>query len=87
MGQTLKSDGTFTYGKWQKETNKGEWWVAEGQPQVAMDFADDEADIDLDWKVNLGGDVIILLGNTERNKTGDQIRVQRVDELPVKSSE
>ena len=80
----FEGDGTFTYGKWQEETNSGEWWVGENSKQIAMDFNDDEEDIDLDWKVNLGGDVIILLGNTDRNKTGDQIQVKKVKELPVK---
>ena len=36
----------------------------------------------MDWKVKLGGDVIIWMGNANINQTGDQIRMQKIQELP-----
>ncbi len=78
----FKADGTFTYGKYQEQTNKGNWWLLEKPKRLAMDFDDDKENIDLDWKINTGVDVFILLGNTNRNKTGDQIQVKRTEAKP-----
>ncbi|MEL6865547.1 MAG: hypothetical protein AAFP19_14060 [Bacteroidota bacterium] len=77
------SDGTFKSGRWGDENNQGSFSFDADANVLTLDYKNDQQDADMDWEVKLGGDVIIWLGNAGRNRSGDQIRMQKVQERPL----
>ncbi|MEO1518602.1 MAG: hypothetical protein AAFV95_26550 [Bacteroidota bacterium] len=79
----FSGDGTFTFGRYQDQTNSGRFSYAGDKKIMSLDFADD-SDTDIDWKVMQGVDIMIWLGNAAVNTTGDQIQLKKVKERPNK---
>lgn len=78
-------DGNFTSGKWTDQTNTGTFSYDPKKQYLTLDYSDDKADRDFDWKIMQGPESMIWMGNTEMNKTGDQIQMKRITERPEKT--
>ncbi len=81
----LKGDGTFENGVGGKQTNKGKWTFHADTKILDLDFKDNTVEKDEQWKTQANRPVLILLGNTPKNKTGAQIKLDLVDQRPDKS--
>ncbi|MFT4668225.1 MAG: hypothetical protein ACI8YQ_003794 [Polaribacter sp.] len=70
----IKRDDTFTSGIYLKENNSGTWSYNE-ETKIIQLMPKETEDIQTDWLVNGSGEFLILLGSTDTNKTGMQIRM------------
>ncbi len=75
------ADQTFKNGKWKNQTNTGTFEYDEKTNILLLRFKN-QKDATMDWRIKLGVDVMIWLGNADINQTGDQIRMQKIQELP-----
>ena len=75
----FKGDGTFTSGVNDKETNSGNWTLDEKNSYLDLDYVDNSVDRDEEWKSQKNtSDVIILIGNSPKNTSWNQIKLERV---------
>jgi hypothetical protein len=81
----LKPEGIFTSGVYEKQTNNGTWKYDPDNDIIALNY-EKPGDKSTTWKVQLGRDIIIWLGQTAENKSGSQIRLKRTpnNQLPVR---
>ncbi|MEM1319855.1 MAG: hypothetical protein AAGG75_06330 [Bacteroidota bacterium] len=77
----FSGDQTFKSGKWQEQTNTGTFEYDENTNILLIRYKN-QKDATMDWKIKLGIDVMIWLGNANINTSGDQIRMQKIPELP-----
>ena len=78
----LKGDGTFENGIGGKQTNSGTWSL-EGNNIINFDFKDNSVEKDEQWKTQCNPPVLLLLGNSPKNTTGAQIKLDLVEQRPV----
>ena len=72
-------DGSFTSGINDKKTNSGTWSLDEEKNYLDLDYVDNSVDRDEQWKAQKNTiDVIILIGNSPKNESGNQIKLERV---------
>ena len=82
----FKGDGTFTSGRWKDQDNTGKFSYDKDKQYLMLDYDKNVGtDRDLDWKIMQGAETMIWLGNTELNKTGDQIQMKRITQRPEKT--
>ena len=79
----FKGDETFTYGIGSKQTNKGVWKLNWEEKIVDFDFENNTSRKDEQWKIMLNPPVLLLLGNSPLNGTGEQIKLDKVETRPV----
>ena len=77
----LKGDGTFENGVGAKQTNSGTWTL-DGKI-INFDFKDNSVEQDEQWKTQCNPPTLLLLGNSPKNSTGAQIKLDLVDQRPV----
>lgn len=75
-------DGTFINGANGKETNKGKWAIDGETNYMTIDYDDNSKIPDEHWKAQLHSPVVILIGNTDKTKTGEQIKMDKVEDRP-----
>ncbi len=76
------ADGTFINGANGKETNKGKWAIDGETNYMTIDYDDNSKINDEHWRAQLNSPVVILIGNTDKTKTGEQIKMDKVAERP-----
>lgn len=76
------ADGTFINGANGKETNKGKWAIDGETNFMTIDYDDNSVIPDEHWKAQLHLPVVVLIGNTDQTKTGEQIKMDKVEERP-----
>ena len=76
------ADGTFINGANGKETNKGKWAIDGETKYMTIDYDDNSKTPDEHWKAQLHSPVVVLIGNTDKTKTGEQIKMDKVEERP-----
>ena len=75
----FRGNGTFTSGVDGVKNNSGNWTYDEATKIIDIDFADNSNDRDEQWKAHSQSpNVIILMGNTPKNPSGNQIKLERV---------
>lgn len=81
----LKPEGIFTSGVYEKQTNNGTWKYDPDMDIISLNY-EKPGDKSTTWKVQLGRDIIVWLGQTPENKSGSQIRLKRTkdNQLPVR---
>ena len=75
-------DSTFVKGSNGKETYKGKWSIDEETNYMTIDYDDNSKTLDEHWKAQLHSPVVILIGNTDKTKTGEQIKMDKVEVRP-----
>lgn len=76
------ADSTFVSGANGKETNKGKWNIDSSTNYMTIDYADNSKVEDEHWKAQLHLPVVVLIGNTDKTKTGEQIKMDKVEKRP-----
>ena len=76
------ADGTFINGANGKETNKGKWAIDGETNYMTIDYDDNSKTPDEHWRAQLHSPVVILIGNTDKTKTGEQIKMDKVEARP-----
>jgi len=79
----FKGDETFTYGIGSKQTNKGIWKLNWEEKIVDFDFEDNKSRKDEQWKIMMNSPVLLLLGNSPLNASGEQIKLDKVEARPA----
>jgi hypothetical protein len=76
------ADGTFINGANGKETNNGKWAIDGETNYMTIDYDDNSKIPDEHWKAQLHSPVVVLIGNTDKTKTGEQIKMDKVENRP-----
>lgn len=76
------ADSTFISGAKGKETNKGKWDIDGETNYMTIDYDDNSKVEDEHWKAQLHLPVVVLIGNTDKTKTGEQIKMDKVEKRP-----
>ncbi len=79
----FKGDETFIYGIGSKQTNQGTWKLNWDEKIIDFDFEDNTSRKDEQWKFMMNSPVLLLLGNSPLNNSGEQIKLDKVDARPV----
>ena len=68
-------------GKWNEETNSGQWSFDGDTRLINLTFNEDTGE-ETQWRVQGTGSVVLWLGNTEKNKTGAQMKLAMTNTRP-----
>jgi len=74
-------DMTFSHGKEGKELGKGKWFLENETNYLTIDYDDDKFE-NTHWRAQMNSPVLILIGNTNIAKSGEQIKMDKVEERP-----
>ncbi len=78
----FKRDMTFAYGQDGKETGTGKWFLEDETNYLTIDYGKEDKSKNEHWKAQINGPVLILIGNTNITKSGEQVKMDKVEERP-----
>lgn len=78
----FKRDMTFAYGQDGKELGTGKWFLEDETNYLTIDYGEEDKAKNEHWKTQMNSPVLILIGNTNITKSGEQIKMDKVEERP-----
>lgn len=78
----FKRDMTFAYGQDGKELGTGKWFLEDDTNYLTIDYEEEDKTKNEHWRVQMKSPVLILIGNTNITKSGEQIKMDKVEERP-----
>jgi hypothetical protein len=78
----FKRDMTFAYGQDGKELGTGKWLLEDETNYLTIDYEEVDKTKNEHWKTQMNSPVLILIGNTNITKSGEQVKMDKVEERP-----
>ena len=78
----FKRDMTFAYGQDGKELGTGKWFLENETNYLTIDYGEEDKTKNEHWRAQINGSVLILIGNTNISKSGEQVKMDKVEERP-----
>ena len=78
----FKKDMTFAFGQDGKEIGKGKWFLEDETNYLTIDYDGEDKTKNEHWRAQMNSPVLILIGNTNITKSGEQIKMDKVEERP-----
>jgi len=78
----FKRDMTFAYGQNGKELGTGKWFLENETNYLTIDYGGEDKTKNEHWRAQMNSPVLILIGNTNITKSGEQVKMDKVEERP-----
>ena len=78
----FKKDMTFAYGQDGKELGTGKWFLEDETNYLTIDYGEEDKTKNEHWRAQMNSPVLILIGNTNITKSGEQVKMDKVEERP-----
>lgn len=78
----FKRDMTFAYGQDGKELGTGKWFLENETNFLTIDYGEEDKSKNEHWRAQMNSPVLILIGNTNITKSGEQVKMDKVEERP-----
>ena len=78
----FKRDMTFAYGQDGKELGTGKWFLENETNYLTIDYGEEDKSKNEHWRAQINSPVLVLIGNTNITKSGEQIKMDKVEERP-----
>ncbi len=78
----FKRDMTFAFGQDGKELGTGKWFLENETNYLTIAYDDNEKYENEHWRAQMNSPVLILIGNTNITKSGEQVKMDKVEERP-----
>ncbi|MFK7775210.1 MAG: hypothetical protein AB8F94_23930 [Saprospiraceae bacterium] len=78
----FKRDMTFAYGQDGKELGTGKWFLEDETNFLTIDYGEEDKSKNEHWRAQINSPVLVLIGNTNISKSGEQVKMDKVEERP-----